>query len=474
MAVSNNTRYDREAARARRQETASGLTGKYATQAAANPYGNAEFTPNFWQNIGEQWFGDYSARDSFYQQQDQAADEYIAQLLDAQRQEQYNSPAAQAARERAAGLNPNLTGVGTGEQPAPSVNPDDTPPSGMTPDPGAAPQVVGAAAKLGLMVFDAPAAAFETVVSMASVIQGMQFRQSENDWMQVSNFLRLHPEMVNFVAGTEPDVDPSTAAADGVSQPAGYSNWKTNTLQPAFSTAMRNSGMSKGAQTILKNMRGQAMYDKNGKRTTAFQRAKSSMNAETLQNFAREIGIKNSPGWNEDLMQWQADSYQFVDKYRNAAEQARERLNIRLADVGLRMNDEGIVKLAVQEKKAELRSGIQQGTYEAEYYKGLDAQTGADATNQENTTRKAKSALDNFFVDLESSEEKTYQAKLQLIDKYPGIPAVMRKALIMAEHKRHSEWRANTLREKESLTNQLIDLVATGEVQNLIDSDNGK
>ena len=110
-----NTRYDRAASAARRQQNAAGLTGDFATQAAANPYEGKEFTPSFWTNIAEKLFGDYSARDSFYQQQDQSADEYIANLIDAQRQQKYNSPEQQAARERAAGINPDIAGQTVGE-----------------------------------------------------------------------------------------------------------------------------------------------------------------------------------------------------------------------------------------------------------------------------------------------------------------------------------------------------------------------
>lgn len=95
-----------------------------------NPYASYQSAPLNW--FQQQWYnmtGTSAAATNFYNQRFQSAEEYMSQILDAQRQQNYNDPAAQEARRQAAGFNDQLNGgeaISSGE--AAEATPDDTPP----------------------------------------------------------------------------------------------------------------------------------------------------------------------------------------------------------------------------------------------------------------------------------------------------------------------------------------------------------
>lgn len=79
---------------------------------ANNPYlvaNNNPFQGTLLQNIGEA-FGDFSAEFNYYQNLRSQANQYFANVVDQMRQQEYNSPSAEVARMRAAGINPDLNG----------------------------------------------------------------------------------------------------------------------------------------------------------------------------------------------------------------------------------------------------------------------------------------------------------------------------------------------------------------------------
>lgn len=107
-------------------------TAYYDTM-AANPYlvrNNAEFSPTLGNFIAEA-LGDYSARDAYYGNLRNQANQWYAQQLESMRQQDYNSAASQANQLRAAGLNPDLQQVQPGSaaendqpiSPAPDMHP---------------------------------------------------------------------------------------------------------------------------------------------------------------------------------------------------------------------------------------------------------------------------------------------------------------------------------------------------------------
>lgn len=131
----------------------SGLSGSLLEQARNNPYGSfQEPALNYFEKLWKGLTGVSAKEQDFYNQRQQAAQEYLAQLQDTQRQQAYNDPAAQMAREKAAGLNPELSGgegISSGE--AVGAVPDETPPNVQ----GAADEVgqVGNIMSLGFGLF---------------------------------------------------------------------------------------------------------------------------------------------------------------------------------------------------------------------------------------------------------------------------------------------------------------------------------
>jgi hypothetical protein len=96
------------------------LRGRFAELSAANPYKNFTYARTIWDDLGEVTGAWKTGDQKLQEQYQQLAKQYDAELLQAQSQEEaerlYNSPAAQAQREREAGLNPNLTGISSSPQ----------------------------------------------------------------------------------------------------------------------------------------------------------------------------------------------------------------------------------------------------------------------------------------------------------------------------------------------------------------------
>lgn len=88
---------------------------KYQDLASANPYANPVYRESGWQKFLSS-LGFRTDKDRYLEGMAIQAAEYDQALLEKEYNEKYDSPLAQAEREREAGLNPNLTGnVSAGE-----------------------------------------------------------------------------------------------------------------------------------------------------------------------------------------------------------------------------------------------------------------------------------------------------------------------------------------------------------------------
>lgn len=117
----------------------------YYEQLKNNPYLAYQEAPlNFFDRLWRNMTGKSAKETDFQNQRMQSAQEYYAQVMDAMRQEEYNSPQAQMARMKAAGINPELSGgegISSGE--TGTASPDDTPPAAVpTEDAAAAGQIM--------------------------------------------------------------------------------------------------------------------------------------------------------------------------------------------------------------------------------------------------------------------------------------------------------------------------------------------
>lgn len=454
----NSTRYDRDAAAAKRKEAASGLTGAYATQAAANPYEGREFTPTFWQDIGERWFGDYSARDRFYAEQDQSADEYISQLLDAQRQESYNSPANAAARERAAGLNPDLTGVGTGEQPAPGAAPDDTPP-GMGSTESETLDTLRGVGSIASAIVGAPLDMLSSMLDITDTIQTLGIKSDNKKWNEVHNWLAANPAISAYLADTDvPDVPDKYTQLAGGTEMYGQKFG----ISPVYQTAGFR-GMSKGAQSLFKSLVGTAKYDRNGKETPGLTAARKNRTLTTKGIEKGLVEIMNSPGYSDDFASWVGSNYSEYAALNNKALRLEQQLRVQLAKSGLYLNADGQIQLLLGQQTAQRKANIAEGSFEQEYYDAMDGYAQGTAENKSADFTAAAAALDTWRKQMESDEETLYRSNLEKINnnKFFKYNPAAKAAALMTEHQRHSNYMSNLYQTHTSLQDKVIDLAGS-------------
>lgn len=95
----------------------------------ANPYRNLTYRESLWQRIASA-FGFRTDADRWREDAQVNSAEYDAMIAQMQQQNDYNDPAAMASRERAAGMNPDLLGIG---DVAESAGPQEDP-NGMSPN----------------------------------------------------------------------------------------------------------------------------------------------------------------------------------------------------------------------------------------------------------------------------------------------------------------------------------------------------
>lgn len=143
-----------------------------------NPYASYQQAPlNAFQDLWYSMTGTSAAGTNFYNQREQSAAEYMSQILDAHRQQEYNDPAAQMSRQKAAGLNPELNGgqnISSGE--TGDVAPDDTPPVVQpTDDLEAGSQIMS----IGLSIF-------QNVFSAVGAIQQIHGQSLANSEREIS------------------------------------------------------------------------------------------------------------------------------------------------------------------------------------------------------------------------------------------------------------------------------------------------
>lgn len=89
----------------------SGYGSTYDQLFAANPYRNLQYKESFAQKIAK-LFGFRTGADKFAEQSQLNAAEYDAGIFSQMAQDKFNSPASMAQRERDAGMNPDLLGIG--------------------------------------------------------------------------------------------------------------------------------------------------------------------------------------------------------------------------------------------------------------------------------------------------------------------------------------------------------------------------
>lgn len=135
----------------------------------ANPYRNITYNKSPWQNFLSQ-LGFRTQADAWQENMDIQAREYDAAILQKQYDEEYNDPQSQVARERAAGLNPDING-------GQSIDPGSAAPLGE--DPSTPMQTTGEEG-LPMQIVNGVMSAFTTGMGIVSSFQGVQSKHLDN------------------------------------------------------------------------------------------------------------------------------------------------------------------------------------------------------------------------------------------------------------------------------------------------------
>lgn len=128
-----------------------------------NPYLNYNYTPTIWDQWGDVTGLWQSNTQKIRMEYEKAANEYLAEQLQVMREQEHNSVANQVAEQRAAGLNPDLTGVSPSAGIASEGSIQSTSPAPSFSGPGSAGEVTS-----GFLQ------AIQTAMSIYSGVQGLQ------------------------------------------------------------------------------------------------------------------------------------------------------------------------------------------------------------------------------------------------------------------------------------------------------------
>lgn len=194
------------------------LGSQYQGMLDANPYRNQEYKVTPWQAfLGA--LGFRTEADAWKENMAVQAAEYDASIAQKAYNEQFESPAAQVARMRAAGLNPDLDGGA-------SINPQSASP--MPEDPSTPMQSTGASGTLGELgnFANAVLSTLSAGVGIIGSFQGIEAKSLQN---QVSRF-QLQGDIAGYAEKMFPYMLPDSPS------PAGMVNefdWRGETLRRA-------------------------------------------------------------------------------------------------------------------------------------------------------------------------------------------------------------------------------------------------
>lgn len=198
---------------------------KYWDYLSNNPWlmdNQAAYTPGIFPAIGEALFGDYSSRVNYYNglhtQAQQYLDDYLAQM----NQQSYDSAASQAERERAAGINPDISG-GQGITPGSAAENDQPFSPALDASGNSSPSLQQA--------FNIGSQFISTALSWVSAFQGMRSASLDNDLKSLGLVNGLQDGVENFVQqGT-------TEYINGLDVPPGSS------LETVFNKSLSDHGV---------------------------------------------------------------------------------------------------------------------------------------------------------------------------------------------------------------------------------------
>lgn len=283
-----------------------------------NPYMQFQnYQANFFQGVWANTTEDYSAWDKFYNDRKTSADEYMAQILDAQRQQAYDSPQAQVDRRAAAGLNDALSGgsaIGPGE--SAEAAPDDTPPESQYQDP------LSVAVQVGQIGFNL----MQSGMSLLSFFQDQAGKRLDNGLKDLALTGEGYDQAIKMLAGSS-SLPETRDEYDALSEQekAGLDDQLIQQLEASLSQG-RYKGMyrTRTARRMMRTLRGVVSYDKNGKPTLAYETYRSKLLAERYGSHKQAAEVFGTPGFSESVVEFGtriADTFGNIDLAIRKAQQ---------------------------------------------------------------------------------------------------------------------------------------------------------
>lgn len=242
-----------------------------------NPYASFQtYSPG---SIGEAALGELGftgGMNSFYNSRMTSAEEEFNKILTEMQANQYNSPVAQASRDRAAGLNPALSGELNGGEPFSAIGPDENNPLSGSP---MAAEDIGQIANIASL----PMNFVQSCVSLLGTFQDLGIKMSDAGLKEIALNSAARQEASDEAGDLVPPISPGHLESPDIAS--------------GFLSYVSKKGAiykSRSARKAMKRARGNLFYDEGANLpSTAFSRAYSerlkSLSGDTVdiaKNFS--------------------------------------------------------------------------------------------------------------------------------------------------------------------------------------------
>lgn len=335
----------------------------YDDLASSNPYANVSYYESPWQKFLHT-LGFRTGKDAYLENMRLQAAEYDNALLQKEYNETYDSPLEQASRERAAGLNPNLTGnVSSGE--SADLPSDENPPAAAEDDMNSVVSFANGVMNCVQVAYGLAG----NVISMAGAIEDVKGKKLAN---RLSSW-NLGQQLSNF-------------AEDAVYRnlPAGLN--------------IRDFHEVNNYYNLLKRQYGDFMSKKDFKRFI-----------QLANDFQNNVNIEGK--------YWR-NNKDYHESRQGAFNIGANSLAYSEDDAVMYVMQEGLSKLATQVWKSESKNRITKADYESTYLESMNPEQMANAE----TVRKVNEAtISGHEVGIKSDEEKMLDLKVSLRSTYQYI-----------------------------------------------------
>lgn len=370
----------------------------YYDRLAANPYAQfSEYQPGALQKLND-WLGGTDGSTAFYGDRQTNANEYVAGILSEMQQNSRNSTVAQVARDQAAGLNDTLSGSVANGTPA-AVPQDDAVPPAPGPDGTDTGEAIGAAVSLG-------SACVGFVQGIMGMFQGMQ-QLGINAVQKSAGIASLSDSVYNFVLREE--VNNLGLPGKNDAGEYDFSSVPTTVLDAARNRGRASPFGDRKADRLYNHLRGTILYNKDGKPSTALERAWRESVASSVGSTVEAAKGMSMPGFDfDDFTGFAGKLGETLTNYEIEATQLRTKI--------LRLEQQMTAIQAKLAPKQALAAGAQ-ADYEADYYSNLSGEQQAGADNAEAQMRRVMAQHQKFVENYYAAQAKV---KSDLMDIVKG------------------------------------------------------